>query len=91
MKTQRDDLKAEIKDLEKGLKFATINSDTFTQMALYKRLVDVKSLLINIRIMITNFSDQTTNELLTQYEFRVEALQNKIEELKALLEINNLI
>tara|TARA_R110000851_G_scaffold61339_1_gene140929 strand:- start:503 stop:628 length:126 start_codon:yes stop_codon:yes gene_type:complete len=41
--------------------------------------------------MITNFSDQTTNELLTQYEFRVEALQNKIEELKALLEINNLI
>jgi|TARA_R110002095_G_C4211214_1_gene236081 hypothetical protein len=41
--------------------------------------------------MITNFSEQTTNELLTQYEFRVEALQNKIEELKALLEINNLI
>jgi len=41
--------------------------------------------------MITNFSDQTTNELLTQYEFRVEALQNKIEELKAHLEINNLI
>tara|TARA_B100000768_G_scaffold34260_1_gene32860 strand:+ start:2410 stop:2535 length:126 start_codon:yes stop_codon:yes gene_type:complete len=41
--------------------------------------------------MRTNFSEQTTNELLTQYEFRVEALQNKIEELKALLEINNLI
>jgi|TARA_R110002126_G_scaffold158860_3_gene306130 hypothetical protein len=41
--------------------------------------------------MITNFSEQTTSELLTQYEFRVEALQNKIEELKALLEINNLI
>jgi len=41
--------------------------------------------------MITNFSEQTTNELLTQYEFRVEALQNKIEELKAVLEINNLI
>jgi len=41
--------------------------------------------------MITNFSEQTTNELLTQYQFRVEALQNKIEELKALLEINNLI
>jgi|TARA_R110000772_G_scaffold19870_2_gene55274 hypothetical protein len=41
--------------------------------------------------MNTNFSEQTTNELLTQYEFRVEALQNKIEELKALLEINNLI
>jgi len=41
--------------------------------------------------MNTNFSEQTTNELLTQYEFRIEALQNKIEELKALLEINNLI
>ena len=41
--------------------------------------------------MNTNFSEQTTNELLTQYEFRVEALQKKIEELKAVLEINNLI
>jgi|TARA_R110000851_G_scaffold160744_1_gene304036 hypothetical protein len=41
--------------------------------------------------MNTHFSEQTTNELLTQYEFRIEALQNKIEELKALLEINNLI
>jgi|TARA_R110000764_G_scaffold81304_1_gene161039 hypothetical protein len=41
--------------------------------------------------MNTNFSEQTTNELLTQYEFRIEALQNKIEELKALLEISNLI
>ena len=41
--------------------------------------------------MNTNFSQQTTNELLTQYEFRIEALQNKIEELKALLEISNLI
>ena len=48
MKTQKDDLKEEIKDLEKGLKFATINSDAFTQMTLYKRLVEVKSLLINI-------------------------------------------
>ena len=41
--------------------------------------------------MNTNFSEQTTNDLLTQYEFRIEALQNKIEELKALLEISNLI
>jgi len=41
--------------------------------------------------MQSHFSEQTTNDLLTQYEFRVEALQNKIEELKALLEINNLI
>ena len=41
--------------------------------------------------MNTNFSSQTTESLLTQYEFRILALQNKIEELKALLEINNLI
>ena len=39
----------------------------------------------------TNFSNQTTNQLFTEYQFRVEALQNKIEELKAILEINNLI
>jgi hypothetical protein len=38
----------------------------------------------------TNFSNQTTNQLLTEYQCRVEALQNKIEELKAILEINNL-
>ena len=48
MKTQKDDLKAEVKELEGKLKFATINSDAFTQVALYKRLVEVKSLLINI-------------------------------------------
>ena len=48
MKTQKDDLKAEIKELESKLKFAIINSDVFTQMALYNRLLDVKSLLINI-------------------------------------------
>jgi|TARA_B110000908_G_C9954481_1_gene314031 hypothetical protein len=41
--------------------------------------------------MYSHFSDQTTDTLLDQYEFRITALQNKIEELKALLEINNLI
>ena len=39
----------------------------------------------------TNYSNQTTNQLLTEYQFRVEALQNKIEELKAILQVNNLI
>ncbi len=39
----------------------------------------------------TNFSNQTTNQLITEYQFRVEALQNKIEELKAILQVNNLI
>ncbi len=38
-----------------------------------------------------NFSNETTNQLLTEYQYRVEALQNKIEELKAILEVNNLI
>jgi len=41
--------------------------------------------------MYSHFSDQTTDTLLNQYEFRIEALQNKIEELKALLEVSNLI
>jgi len=48
---------------------------------------------INIKtkqMVNTNFSNQTTNQLLTEYQCRVEALQNKIEELKAILEINNL-
>jgi len=49
METQATDLKKEIKELESKLKFATINSDAFTQFAIYKRLTDVKSLLINIR------------------------------------------
>ena len=39
----------------------------------------------------TNYSNQTTNQLITEYQFRVEALQNKIEELKAILQVNNLI
>jgi hypothetical protein len=39
----------------------------------------------------TNFSNETTNQLLSEYQFRVEALQNKIEELKAILQVNNLI
>lgn len=38
----------------------------------------------------TNYSNQTTNQLITAYQYRVEALQNKIEELKAILEVNNI-
>ena len=49
MKTQKDDLKAEIKELEKELMFATVTKDAFTQIALYRRLDEVKTLLINIR------------------------------------------
>jgi TolA-binding protein len=39
----------------------------------------------------TNFSNQTTDAVLTEQQYRIEALQNKIEELKAILETNNLI
>jgi hypothetical protein len=40
--------------------------------------------------MNTNFSPQTTESLLTQYEFRIVALQNKIEELKAQIEVSQI-
>ena len=39
----------------------------------------------------TNFSNQTTDAVLTEQQYRIEALQNKTEELKAILETNNLI
>ena len=38
----------------------------------------------------TNFSNQTTDAVLTENQYRVEALQNRIKELEAKLEINNL-
>ena len=38
----------------------------------------------------TNFSNQTTDQVLTEPQYRVEALQNRIKELEAKLEINNL-
>tara|TARA_B110000908_G_C10055881_1_gene358350 strand:+ start:461 stop:685 length:225 start_codon:yes stop_codon:yes gene_type:complete len=48
MRTQKTDLKAQIKELEKELMFATVNKDAFTQIALYKKLDKAKTLLINI-------------------------------------------
>ena len=38
----------------------------------------------------TNFSNQTTDQVLTENQYRVEALQNRIKELEAKLETNNL-
>jgi len=49
MKTQKHDLKQEIKDLENQLRFAVINLDAFTQLSINKRLDDAKSTLINIQ------------------------------------------
>jgi len=54
--------------------------------------IPLQLLILKTKQMVnTNFSNQTTNQLLTEYQYRVEALQNKIEELKAILEVNNLI
>ncbi len=54
--------------------------------------IPLQLLILKTKQMVnTNFSNQTTNQLLTEYQFRVEALQNKIEELKAILQVNNLI
>jgi len=49
METQKTDLKKEIKELETKLKFATMNCDAFTQMEIYNKLNNAKSLLINIK------------------------------------------
>jgi len=49
MRTQKHDLKQEIKDLENQLKFAAIFGDTFTQLSINKRLDIAKSTLINIQ------------------------------------------
>ena len=49
MRTQKHDLKQEIKDLENQLSFAVINLDAFTQLSINKRLDDAKSTLINIQ------------------------------------------
>jgi hypothetical protein len=49
MKTQKQDLKQEIKHLESQLRFAVINLDAFTQLSINKRLDVAKSTLINIQ------------------------------------------
>ena len=49
MRTQKHDLKQEIKDLENQLRFAVINLDAFTQLSINKRLDVAKSNLINIQ------------------------------------------
>ncbi len=49
MRTQKHDLKQEIKDLENQLRFAVINLDVFTQLSINKRLDVAKSTLINIQ------------------------------------------
>ena len=41
--------------------------------------------------MRTNYSQQTKDTLIEEYEYRIEALQIKIEFLKAQLEINNIL
>ena len=49
MRTQKDDLKDEIKHLEKELYNAILKEDVFEQIAINVQLDDAKSTLINIR------------------------------------------
>ena len=49
MRTQKHDLKQEIKHLESQLRFAVINLDAFTQLSINKRLDEAKSTLFNIQ------------------------------------------
>tara|TARA_R110000744_G_scaffold13502_1_gene39261 strand:+ start:977 stop:1126 length:150 start_codon:yes stop_codon:yes gene_type:complete len=49
MRTQKHDLKQEIKHLESQLRFAVINLDAFTQLSINKRLDEAKTLLFNIQ------------------------------------------
>ena len=49
MRTQKHDLKDEIKQLEKDLQFAVLNLDAFTQLSINKKLDVAKSTLINIQ------------------------------------------
>ena len=60
--------------------FININVYTFT-------IINFKTK----QMVKTNFSNQTTDAVLTEQQYRIEALQNKIEELKAILQVNNLI
>ena len=49
MRTQKHDLKHEIKQLEQDLQYAVLNLDAFTQLSINKRLDIAKSTLINIQ------------------------------------------
>ena len=49
MRTQKHDLKDEIKKLEKELKHAVLNFDIFEQIAINVRLENAKSTLYNIQ------------------------------------------
>ncbi len=76
----------------KKLKLFTNDTNTSFTIAWYSKFQEMQLKSFKTKQMVnTNFSNETTNQLLTEYQFRVEALQNKIEELKAILEVNNLI
>jgi len=49
MKTQTEDLRNDIRILKVRLKHASIHSDIFTTIELYKQLEIKKSILINIQ------------------------------------------
>ena len=66
MRTQKHDLKDEIKHLEKELQNAILKEDVFEQKAILKDLDIAKSTLINIQIMGTNYSQETAQSIIEQ-------------------------
>lgn len=47
----------------------------------------VKVIYNTYDIMVTNYSHQTKDTLILEYQYKVEALQSKIEFLEAVLEV----
>ena len=90
MRTQKHDLKDEIKRLEYALYRAEQDQDAITVLSIIKRLDDAKSTLINIQVMGTNFSQETAQTKFDEYTYRIEALCNRIEELKAQIEVSQI-
>ena len=91
MRTQKHDLKDEIKRLEIDLYNAETRSRfVLTVLAISERL-DVHKINLNKhKIMQTNFSQETAQTKFDEYTYRIEALCNRIEELKAQIEVSQI-
>ena len=86
MRTQKHDLKSKIKKLEIDLYNSILKEDATEQIRIKENLVNINK----YTIMATNYSQETAQSIIEQYKFRVEALSNKIEELKAQIEVSQI-
>ena len=66
------------------------NKDLFEQRAILIDLDDCKINLNKHKIMRTNFSQETAQTKFDEYTYRIEALCNRIEELKAQIEVSQI-